>query len=202
MIKNIVFDIGGVLMSFRPYEYILNFGYEKDMAEKLYKIIFKDEKWSEVDRGNLTTREYIDIISNKSPEYVKDIKSILVNWVSMIQPIDLMVDFYKNLKKRGYKIYLLSNFPKDEFLLTESKNGFLKMADGKVISYEVKMIKPEREIYEMLLSKYNLVAEETLFVDDIEENVLAAQKIGINAVHLKTTEQAIEGINEYISSIK
>ncbi len=199
MIKNVIFDIGRVLINFQPYEYVMNFNYDEDTKNKVYSIVFEDKRWSELDRGTLSNEAYLDLLVKENPNYTKQIQEVFNNWISILTPIDENVLFFKNLKQRGYKLYLLSNFSTPAYEITEQKNPFLKIVDGKVISYSVKTIKPEKQIYEILLSKYNLIPDECVFIDDMPQNIETAEELGINGIVFESLEDTIKKFEKIIN---
>lgn len=206
MIKNVIFDIGRVLISYEPYEYVQKFGYSPDISKKVCDIVFEDKKnrGLERDRGTLSDEAYLDMLITENPEYSDKIKAVFNNWISMLTPLKDSVDFYISLKAKGYKIYLLSNFPYPAYEQVEAENEFLRLADGKIISYAVKAIKPEKKIYELLISKYNLIPNECVFIDDREENIIAANKLGIKGIQfkdIKTTSNQFETIIKSLNTI-
>jgi putative hydrolase of the HAD superfamily len=198
MIKNIVFDLGNVLISFNPKEYLDSFGFENDVIEAVFKGIFKSKHWPKLDRGTVTEEEALEFFCSDSPEVAEHIRSVMKNWKDILLPIPETIEILQELKNKGYKIFALSNYHRAAFEKTSSENEFFKLFDGKVISYEVHSIKPEKEIYEYLLRTYNLKAEETLFIDDMAENIEGAKSVGINA-HLFT---GVEGLREYLRDLE
>lgn len=201
MIKNVIFDIGGVLLDFKPYEYTMRFDYDLETKKKLYSVIFEDKRWIELDRGTLSNETYLSLLVKENPDYVSQITEVFKDWITMLTPIDKTIEFYKKLKEKGYKIYLLSNFSSPAYEITEQLCPFLKMADGKIISYSVKTVKPEKQIYDILLSKYNLIPRESIFIDDRQENVDAAKALGINGIHFETIDKVIKKFNDLVNSL-
>ncbi len=197
MIKNVIFDIGKVLLSYEPFEYVLSFGHGRELSEKLFNIVFEDKRWLELDRGTLPVEKYLEMLIKENPNYPKEIEEIFTNWIKMLEPIEKAVKFYTELKNKGYKIYLLSNFGV-VYDKVEEIFDFLKLADGKIISAHVKTIKPEPKIYELLLSTYNLIPNECVFIDDKEENVLAAKEFSINTIHFINIETTIKEFENII----
>ena len=182
MIKNIIFDLGNVLISFRPSEFFDTKGYPETIKSKILPDIFGSREWLELDNGDISTLEAIDAISLKSSLKREEIAHIFNLRTEMMFPLDENVRLLPELKKQGFKLYFLSNFPIDIF--EEIKNGyfFFIYFDGGVISSEVKFSKPDKRIYEILLEKYSLIAEECLFIDDIEINVRAAEGLGMKGL--------------------
>lgn len=198
MIKNVIFDIGRVLVTYEPYEYVLSYGYDVQTSKKICNIVFEDKRWIEKDRGTISDKEYLNALITENPNYTDKIKIVYNNWLTMVKPIKETVDFYMDLKNKGYKIYLLSNFS-TSYDKVESENKFLQIADGKIISYRFKTIKPEKKIYELLLSTYNLIPQECVFIDDREENIIAAQDLNINGIVFKDIESTKAQFEQYIN---
>lgn len=200
MIKNVIFDIGKVLLSYEPYEYVMSFGYNKELSKKIYNIVFEDNRWLNLDRGTMTDEEYVNILIEENPNYTNEIKETFNNWFTMLKPMQTTVDFYIKLKELGYNIYLLSNFSDISYNKAEKKYNFLNLANGKIISYAVKTVKPEKKIYELLISKYNLIPEECIFIDDRIENILMANEFGINTIHFIDIDTTISKFGSIISN--
>lgn len=201
MIKNVIFDIGRVLFSYEPYDYIMSYGYDEKTSKEIFNIVFDDYgKCLQLDRGIISEEEFLNTLLVQNPNYCDIIKEVLSNWNIMLKPMQETIDFYINLKEKGYKIYLLSNFSKVNYEKLEKQNEFLRLADGKIISYEVKTIKPEKKIYELLLSKYNLIPQECIFIDDRKENIIAAKNLGINGIQFKDIKTTIKIFEECIKN--
>ncbi|MEG0069438.1 HAD family hydrolase [Cetobacterium sp.] len=180
--KNIVFDIGNVLLEFRPKDFLKGLGFDKDINTRLYHLIFLSEEWKELDRGVIDYDIAYNIFSTKAPELKTEIRTVLDRWHETLTPIYENVKLLKDLKEYGYNIYYLSNFHKDAYEKMYHKYDFLRIGNGGVISYQVNTLKPDHHIYATLLSKYDLNPTETLFIDDSYENVEEAQKIGFQGI--------------------
>jgi putative hydrolase of the HAD superfamily len=179
MVKNIIFDLGNVLISFRPSEYFEKNKYPESIKTTILADIFGSKEWQMLDKGEITTPEAIDGIASRSSLNKEEIAHIFNLRTDIIFPLDTNIRLLPELKKRGFRLYYLSNFPMDIF--DEVKDGyyFFKYFDGGLISAEVKSSKPEIRIYETLLERYFLEPEECLFIDDIEINVRTAESIGM-----------------------
>jgi len=189
MIKNIVFDLGNVLISFKPGEYLDKKNYPENYKAKILTDIFKSEEWIMLDNGDINTSEGIDSISSKSSLNREEIAHIFNLRTEVMYPLDQNVRLLPELKKQGFRLYYLSNFPIDIFEEIKTGYFFFKYFDGGVISSEVKVSKPELRIYEILLEKYSLTAEECLFIDDIELNVKAAEVVGMKGLATYGSEE-------------
>jgi epoxide hydrolase-like predicted phosphatase len=182
MIKNIVFDLGNVLISFNPSEYFDKKDYSENIKARILTDIFASKEWSMLDNGDITTPEVIDAIAFKSSLKREEIAHIFNLRTELMYPIDSNVRVLPELKKRGFMLYYLSNFPMDIF--EEIKGGyyFFRYFDGGIISSEARVSKPDSRIYEVILNKYSLVPGESLFIDDLEINVKAAECIGMKGL--------------------
>jgi FMN phosphatase YigB (HAD superfamily) len=182
MIKNIIFDLGNVLISFRPSVFFDNINYPEPIKSKILSDIFGSREWLLLDNGNINTSEAIDGISLKSSLRKEEIAHIFNLRTEMMFPLDQNVRLLPELKKEGFKLYFLSNFPIDIFEEIKTGYYFFRYFDGGVISSEVKFSKPHRRIYEILLENYFLTASECLFIDDLEKNVKAAVDLGMKGL--------------------
>ena len=182
MIKNIVFDIGNVLLDFKPREYLKNKGFSDSLINELMTCIFMSREWIQLDMGTIEAEEAVKNFIDYTPNLKNEIKEVMEDWTSMLQPKEDTIELLYNLKRNGYRIYLLSNYHKKAFEITRRKNRFIEDVDGYVISWEHNCIKPHEEIYYKLLDKYALKKEETIFIDDMEENVKGAEEVGIKGV--------------------
>ena len=182
MIKNIIFDIGNVLLKFTPVEFLKDKFHDEEVVNALYKNIFLSREWIELDRGTITDEEAIDRFCSRDPKHKSEIKEVMKTWNEMHLPVEGTSEFLKRMKEKGYKIYLLSNYHLKAYEFINSKYDFIKNVDGEIISYRVKLLKPEPEIYKALMDKYNLKPEESVFVDDTQVNIEAAEKLGLHGV--------------------
>jgi len=188
MIKNIIFDIGNVMLEFDPKTYVKSkIGEEK--LEEIHKCIFQSDEWPMLDRGVITENEAIKNIVSRNFENEKLINSVFENWYDMLMPIESSMDVLRKLKKESYNVYYLSNFHLAAFEYINKKYGLFELFDGGVVSYKEKLIKPEKEIYEKIIIKYNLEPDKTVFIDDMEENVEAAIELGLKGIVLRNPEE-------------
>ena len=190
MIKNVIFDLGRVIYTFEPKDYLLKLGYNEAQADVLIGHIIASGVWLEYDRGTYTRGSIIEKLSADFPDMADDFQRILddtfMDNVVNIMPANL--EFFYDVKKRGFKVYILSNFFVDGFEHVRKRDAFFDDADGMVISGYEGLVKPEPAIYELILGRYNLVPNETIFIDDNNTNIEAAEKFGIHGIHFTTLD--------------
>ncbi len=182
MIRNIIFDLGNVLISFLPAEFFRKKNYPEGIVAKIVNEIFNSEEWLMLDNGDITTGEAIHSLSLKSSLKREEIALVFSFRTEIMFPLGDNVKLLPVLKKQGFKLYYLSNFPLDIFEEIKNDYYFFRYFDGGIISSEVKLSKPDIRIFQYLLDRYSLLPEESLFIDDIEKNTSAAVEAGIKAL--------------------
>ena len=182
MLKNIIFDLGNVLISFKPSEYLDKHKYPVTLKSTILSDIFQSSEWLKLDKGEITIPEALDSIASKSSLKREEIAHIFNLRTDVMFPLNSNVKLLPELKKRGFKLYYLSNFPLDIFEEISTGYYFFKHFDGGLISAEAKFSKPESRIYEILLERYSLIPHECLFIDDLEINVRAAEALGMTGL--------------------
>jgi epoxide hydrolase-like predicted phosphatase len=198
MIKSIIFDLGNILISFKPSEYLDKMGYAPAAKEIIVRCIFKSTEWDLLDNGDITTEEAIERISKRLSLKREEIASVFNLRIKIMYPIIKNIKLLPALKKRGFKLYYLSNFPSDIFDEVYNEYDFFKYFDGGIISSIVKVSKPDKRIFELLLEKYSLVANECLFIDDVELNARSAYSVGMRAIHALETEDLSQLIEKQL----
>lgn len=188
MINSVIFDIGQVLLSFKPLDYLKNIYKDEAVVDRLYENIFRSKEWIELDRGTIEDSEAITAMCHRDIVNKMHIEKIMNTWTEILSPIDSSIKLALKLKEEGFRLYLLSNFHSRAFREVEEKYSFFKAFDGSVISSHVKLLKPEKEIYNNILQKYDINSVDTLFIDDMEENCRAAEDAGIKSVHYQSFE--------------
>ena len=180
MIKNILFDMGQVLIRFDQQYFIHRFGIEGDDVSLLMRELFRSVEWVQMDRGSLREEDAFRSISQRLPERLHAVAwKLICMWDRPILEIDGMYDLVAELKDLGYGIYLLSNASvrQHEYWPRIPASKFF---DGKLISADVHVIKPQPEIYRLCLEKFGLKPEECFFIDDAPANIEGALCCGIS----------------------
>lgn len=198
MIKNIIFDIGKVLVSYEPDAYMKTIGLNEEARKAINAAMFESKLWDMSDQGLFTPEECLEKFIEGAPEYETQIRQIHATVGKTIEMYPYTMEWLKDLKARGYHVYILSNYSENMLNQTREKLKFLSLVDGAVFSYECKLMKPSSKMYEYLCQKYGLNCSECVFVDDRLENVEGARRSGILAVHFKDYEQGKEALEEML----
>ena len=181
MIKNIIFDLGNVIINYNQEKIIKHFTQNKDEHDYIIEQIFRAPEWQMMDLGTLTNQEAANIINQRNNFRYKDLTDQFLNNWYKVQIINRdVVEFAKKLYEKGYKLYVLSNMANLTFEFFKN-DEFFEMCDGIIISAHEHIKKPDEKIYRLLLEKYSLKAEECLFIDDDDsgKNYETANRIGI-----------------------
>lgn len=179
MIKNIIFDMGGVLIDYNPEKTLYSL-FDKETADILLREIFRNPVWNDKDRGIIFPDEIMEQKRSAIPAVIFDKVSEMVNnFYPYMPPFEKMYDLVKQLKENGYGIYLLSNASSDFHIRREGIPA-LSLFDGVIISADYKLLKPEKEIYLTLYEKFSLKPEECFFIDDVQKNIDGAKATGMD----------------------
>jgi len=193
MIHNIVFDIGNVLASFRWKDLFADLGFTGEKFDRIAAAtVLHPTMWNEFDRSLMSDEEIITKCIERAPEFEQEIRMLFSKTELLVEEYTYSYNWIKGLKEQGYRVYLLSNYGKTSFEAARDHGrlSFLPLVDGGVISYEVQIVKPEPGIYEALLNKYALKAEECVFLDDRADNIEAAKAFGFHGIVVEGQEQA------------
>lgn len=185
MYKNIVFDFGGVMVDFDPHKYLIDLFGNRGLEEEVYDLTFGSREWRLLDAGRITRREANERMLQRARAVGRgfEVEGVLDDWMSMLHPRRRMQTLVEQLKQRGYCVYYLSNIPEDVLDLLMHRD-FEGLFDGGVASCEVKVNKPDPHIYQALLDKYHLRADECIFIDDRADNLVAASALGFGTYEM------------------
>ncbi|HGE7798149.1 TPA: HAD family hydrolase [Streptococcus pneumoniae] len=188
---NIIFDLGNVLIEWNK-EKILSKICKNDLEYNLFnKFVFQSNLWIDLDNGKISL-EFLEnqLIDEMGHQYQDQIHELVWNWFNYVDLYDEVYELIKQLKKKNFQIYVLSNTSSIFHILLDSVlSKVSSVLDGYVISCEVKMMKPQKEIYLSLVNKYQLDIKDCIFLDDLEENVEAARTLDIKAFQIKERKE-------------
>jgi len=193
MIKAIIFDMGGVILiskiesGYKKLSELLNISYE-DFKE-IYNLHHED-----MQKGKLKVKDFIDIIKNKFNINKDIIKLWKKTYLEIMKVNQVLLDLINNLRK-NYKILLLSNAPDLHYEINKERK-ILSYFDDVIISCQVGLIKPEKEIFNLTLEKLKLNPEECIFIDDREEHIVPAKEMRFRTILYRDNQQLINELKE------
>jgi 2-haloacid dehalogenase len=189
-IKAIIFDLGGVLIDWNP-AYVFDQLFDDEEKKKYFFEHICTSDWNEMQDEGRSLQEATELLVTKHPEWKEYIEAYYGRWEEMLGgPLHDTVEIFRELKERGhYKLYALTNWSAETFPIALERYDFLHWFDGRVVSGEEKMRKPFPEFYHLLLERFGLKPEETIFIDDNLRNIQAAEEIGIRCIHFTTPEE-------------
>lgn len=192
MIKNLVFDIGGVILTELTVDY---FDLNEDEKKNLNKIIFYDKRFRKCLNGDMKIDEYCSELIKENSKYAKKIKMVFGReYQKYMLPVkNEVIELIYKLKK-DYKIYFLSNLTEVSYDYLYNEVGVLKDFPG-IYSFKEHMQKPNEQIYELLIKRFNLNKKETVFFDNTQKNVDAGNRVGIKSVLYRDISDILNNIN-------
>ena len=201
MIKNVVFDVGKVLVYYEPDWLMDKLGYDEETKTKMKAAMFCSATWEEGDRGVQTKQELLEAYIANAPELEAEIRECYEKVEGVIEVMPHVIEWLEDLKARGCKLYIISNYAENTFEKTVHKMTFLPYMEGAIFSYAYKMLKPDHDIYEQLLDEYHLEASECVFIDDRQVNLDAAKEVGFGGTVLfQNYEQAKADLNALLNN--
>lgn len=195
--KNIIFDLGGVVVDWDPRRIMEEYQGDPELPVSLFKKGFFQSFWQEFDRGTVTQEELVKEMSLFSEHRYAECWDLVEYVKHSLRNIPETEALIRNLHEEGYKLFCLSNMSLEFYNDLKTRPVFTYF-DGQIISALEKLIKPEKEIFLLLLERFNLQAEECLFIDDLQKNIDAARKLGFHTVHFTDKEKGYREINRLL----
>ncbi len=194
MIKNIVFDFGGVLLDWNPRYLYKGYFRDDDEMEHFLSDICNSE-WNVQQDAGRPFAEAVRLLQAEHPEYSEAIRMYDEQWDKMLKcELPDSIDLLKELKSKGYGIYGLTNWSSEKIGVAFSRYDFFSLFDGIVVSGDEKVAKPDPKIFRILLDRYGLKAGECVFIDDNQPNVDAAESLGFNAIRFDNVTDVRAGL--------
>ena len=200
MLRNIIFDVGNVLLEYRWIEAIQDTGLSREKALDAGNKVFDNRLWVEFDAGNISKDDLIKEYGKLYPMYEENIREFINNADRMQLAREEVWEMVHKLKEKGFKIYLLSNYSEYLFNIHTKGVPFMDDLDGRLVSYEIHQVKPGREIYETLLKRYDLDAGECLFLDDRKENTDTAESLGIKSITIESRQHVNSVLDDILNT--
>lgn len=198
-VRAVVFDLGNVLVDFRYDAYMKEIGFDEETAQFFRANIILSKLWQQMDRGVITMGEACERMVSDYPDYAGSIRLFFEKIEGIIKPFEDSEGLIKELRNAGYEVYILSNYPDELYEMHRDSFAFLKDVNGAVISAYEKTAKPDEEMYRILLTRYGLNAWECVFLDDRNDNIEAAESLGIRGIIVNHREEAFRSLFQYLA---
>ena len=197
---DIILDMGNVLLEWNKDKILQGVSGSKKDYLILDKTIFQSGLWERLDLGTMTRQELVlEVVSMIGSTYQKKVEEVIWSWPSYIDIYTEVFPVLSELKKKGHRIFVLSNTSKVFYdLLKEQLSPLKELLGGFVLSCDIKAIKPDLTMFKDILDKYQLDPTHCVFLDDIEDNTNAAEKLGIKAYQVKKRSDVVDILKSYI----
>jgi len=187
--KNVIFDVGGVLLDWNPARIAERLYPDAGERARMRELIFHHDDWLELDRGAIEESELLDRVARRAGRAVPELGNLFAVVRESLEPKLDTIALLRALSARGVPLYCLTNMPPGTYGWLRATHDFWELFHGVVSSGEVRLLKPQREIFELLLDRYGLAAAETVFIDDNVPNIEAARALGLHAILFEGAQQ-------------
>jgi len=188
--RNVVFDVGGVLLDWNPRAVLKRFYTDVALRRHVAAAVFDGSDWSDFDRGTLSEEDLLDALVRRSGRPAPEMLKLFIALRDSLVPKTDTLRLLEKLHARGVPLYCLSNMSNSVYTHLAVLHDFWERFRGIVISGQIQLLKPERAIYEHLLTRYGLTAAETVFLDDLEANVIGARAAGLQSFQFRDAAEA------------
>ena len=196
-VKNVVFDIGGVLADFRLKEFLADKGFDAVMMRRIIKASVLSPYWASFERGELTEEQTLEGFARTDPDIKAELYNAFSSVAGMLTSREYAIPLVQSLHRAGHGVYYLSNYSKKAYDECGASLGFMPYMDGGLVSFRVGMTKPDPRMYQLFLEQFGLAADECLFVDDTPENVDVARGLGFSGVVFENYAQLVQAFEQY-----
>ncbi len=186
---NIIFDVGGVLITWEPDAILTSLFDDAELRKRLRSEVFEHNDWIEYDRGVSSWNEVTSRIAERTGIGIKNAERLMAATLDSLEPIAGMVELIEECKTKGHRLFCLSNMNGITYARLKERYDFWAPFEGVVVSGHVGEVKPGPKIFQHLLQKYDLTAGECVFIDDAQRNVDGAMRMGINAILFESHSQ-------------
>jgi HAD superfamily hydrolase (TIGR01509 family) len=189
-VRNVVFDVGGVLVEWNPQQVLTQFYTDPALRRHVGSALFEGSDWIDFDRGTLSEADLLAALATRAGRPAPEMLDLFLALRDSLAPKPDTVRLLETLHGRGVPLFCLSNMSDSIYVHLAGLHDFWARFQGIVISGRIQLLKPERAIYDHLLTRYSLKAEETVFLDDVEANVLGARAAGLRAFQFRNAADA------------
>jgi putative hydrolase of the HAD superfamily len=196
---NIVFDLGGVVFNWQPEVIITSVFEDRRTQDIVRKEIFGHSDWLELDRGAISLASAIERGAMRTGLPTQDIARLLNAVPGFLTPIEQTIELIHRLGNTANRLFVLSNMQLASIAHLEQQHDIWDLFHGVVISSRIKKVKPDIEIYQYLLDKYQLMPSESVFIDDVPENLEAAESLGIRTIRFFNATQCEQALANHTS---
>jgi putative hydrolase of the HAD superfamily len=198
VIRNVVFDAGGVLLEWNPPAVVARLYPDPAIQAQIREFIFEHPDWHEFDRGTLTAESAPAHFAKLSGRSDEEVRALLRATAESLRPIDGTIRLLEDLAAIGVNLYLLSNMPESTFDILVRRHAFFAHFKHLVISGRILLLKPEPAIYRHLVEATGIVPAESVFIDDLLRNVVAARESGLHAIQFTSAEGCRGELRAYL----
>lgn len=195
VIRNVIFDLGGVLLDWHPDALVAGFQPQAELRQSSHESLFGHADWRSFDRGTLTELELIERIASRTSRPAADVVAFLEAVRESLAEKPETVQLLRQLDAAGVKLFCLSNMPIPFYAYLRRRHGFWDAFTGIVISGEIKKMKPDAEVFAHLLETFDLRADECVFIDDLPANVEGARAVGMQGIVFEDAAQCAQELN-------
>jgi len=200
MIRNIVFDLGGVLVDWNP-RYVYKDIFVTSLATEYFLKNICSNHWNEQQDAGRSFSTATEVLVREFPHFESEIRAYYGRWSEMLKgEIPETVSLLQELKMlEKYRLLALTNWSDESFPVALERFEFLQLFEGILVSGTEKLIKPDPAIFELLMQRYQIKADETLFIDDNIKNIQTAKQLGFNVVHFENPNIKIDEIKSFLN---
>ena len=200
-IKNVIFDVGGVLLEWNPPAVVARLHPDPATQALIRREMFEHADWHEFDRGGLNEAQAVEHFARTTGLTTRETRALIDATRESLAPLPGTVQLVEDLAAAGVHLYLLSNMPVSTFDYLSKKHRFFARFKYLVISGAILLIKPDPAIYRHLVEKTGIVPAESVFIDDLEKNVTAARDCGLHAIQFRDPASCRQELRNYLPTL-
>jgi len=199
MIRNVIFDFGAVLFEWNPTQIVASFTGSSDEQALLIDEVLCHPDWLSLDRGTMLMAEVLPKFAARTSFSESRMEDFIEHIQNSLVKNRATLDLFYQILDHGYSVYYLTNMSNAFFEMLNERNSFISLFDGGLVSSKELMVKPEPDIFNLLIQRYDLIPSETLFIDDHVANTEAARALGFHTVQFELTESCFNKIQNMLN---